>query len=151
MGAITWFVPGRPAGKGSLRAFTRKGGGVGLEEGNAKKVRPWMHAVASGALEAGVRCLDDGAVGLVMFFRLARPKGHYGRGGNAEKLLPSAPASVTTKPDVDKMVRAVMDALTGVAYRDDCQVVRLDAMKRYADPGEPEGVQLTLTTAESVT
>jgi crossover junction endodeoxyribonuclease RusA len=41
----------------------------------------------------------------------------------------------TTPPDLDKVGRALMDALTGVVYRDDAQVIRLDAGKSYGDPG----------------
>jgi Holliday junction resolvase RusA-like endonuclease len=37
----------------------------------------------------------------------------------------------TTKPDLDKLARAVLDALTGVYYLDDAQVVSLDLQKAY--------------------
>jgi len=37
-----------------------------------------------------------------------------------------------TKPDVDNLGKIVCDALNGVAYRDDAQVVRLTVEKRYA-------------------
>jgi crossover junction endodeoxyribonuclease RusA len=145
MSVVSFFVPGKPAGKGSLRAFARADGGVGVEEGNADKVRPWMHAIAASALEAGVRVLEDGSVGLVLIFRRPRPKSHTGAKGN---LKPSAPSWPTTKPDIDKLARAVLDALTGVAYRDDSQVVRLEASKRFALSGEVEGVQIVMTRDE---
>jgi len=51
------------------------------------------------------------------------------------------PKTVTRKepfkrPDIDKLARAVLDALTGVAYEDDEQVVKLVASKEYTDnPG----------------
>jgi crossover junction endodeoxyribonuclease RusA len=39
-------------------------------------------------------------------------------------------------PDLDKLVRAVLDGLTAIAYRDDGQVVRLTAAKQYGvNPG----------------
>jgi Holliday junction resolvase RusA-like endonuclease len=38
-------------------------------------------------------------------------------------------------PDLDKLVRAVLDALTAVAYRDDGQVTRITATKEYGTPG----------------
>ena len=43
-------------------------------------------------------------------------------------------AEPTVPPDLDKLVRAVLDALTGVAYVDDSQVTSLKASKFYA-PG----------------
>jgi Holliday junction resolvase RusA-like endonuclease len=38
----------------------------------------------------------------------------------------------SVKPDIDKLVRAVSDALTGVAFHDDAQVVSVSAQKLYA-------------------
>jgi len=35
--------------------------------------------------------------------------------------------------DVDKLVRATGDALSGVVFEDDRQVVRIEAAKAYAD------------------
>jgi Holliday junction resolvase RusA-like endonuclease len=42
----------------------------------------------------------------------------------------------TTKPDVDNYAKAVMDALRGVAYKDDAQIVDLHSTKSFAD-GSP--------------
>ena len=51
------------------------------------------------------------------------------------------------KPDIDNLVKAVLDALNGIAYEDDAQIVSITAVKQYAkDPFveiriEPQGVQ----------
>ncbi len=37
----------------------------------------------------------------------------------------------SVKPDLDKLVRATLDALTGVIYQDDGQVVNIIASKVY--------------------
>lgn len=37
------------------------------------------------------------------------------------------------KPDMDNVVKVVCDALNGVAYRDDAQVVEIHARKLYGD------------------
>lgn len=39
----------------------------------------------------------------------------------------------TTKPDIDNVIKAVLDGLNGVAYADDSQVVALSASKCYSD------------------
>ena len=39
----------------------------------------------------------------------------------------------TTRPDVDKLIRAVLDALTGIVYADDSQVTAVSAAKLF-DP-----------------
>jgi Holliday junction resolvase RusA-like endonuclease len=45
----------------------------------------------------------------------------------------------TVPPDLDKLIRAVLDGLTGVAYKDDGQVVKITAVKIY---GQKLGVQI---------
>ena len=37
----------------------------------------------------------------------------------------------TVKPDLDNMVKSVLDALNGVVYEDDSQVVKCTSVKRY--------------------
>ena len=39
----------------------------------------------------------------------------------------------TVKPDLDNVVKAVLDALNGVAYVDDCQVVDSHGRKSYSE------------------
>lgn len=39
----------------------------------------------------------------------------------------------TKKPDIDNIVKAVLDALNEVAYRDDTQVVELQVRKQYSE------------------
>lgn len=38
----------------------------------------------------------------------------------------------TSKPDVDNLCKGVMDALNGIAYKDDTQVCYIQAQKQYA-------------------
>lgn len=40
---------------------------------------------------------------------------------------------MTVKPDLDKLCRTVLDALTGVAYKDDSQVIGIIANERYGE------------------
>lgn len=56
----------------------------------------------------------------------------------------------TTAPDIDKLTRACLDALTGTLYRDDKQVTRIEASKHYgvwesAWDGGPEETELSVT------
>lgn len=39
----------------------------------------------------------------------------------------------TKKPDADNILKLVADALNGVAYEDDAQVVRMEVSKEYTD------------------
>lgn len=51
----------------------------------------------------------------------------------------------TGKPDADNLAKAVLDALNGILYEDDSQVVMLAVTKRYAK-AEP-GTTVTLSPA----
>ncbi len=42
------------------------------------------------------------------------------------------------KPDIDNIVKVILDALNGIAYRDDTQVVSLSCQKRYAEESRVE-------------
>jgi len=56
------------------------------------------------------------------------------------KSAPHARVVPCIRPDIDKLARAVLDALTGVLYVDDCQVTRHpDVRKRY---GPEDGVRI---------
>jgi Holliday junction resolvase RusA-like endonuclease len=126
-------IPGVPIPQGSLRAFTRNGRAWASSDN--PRTRPWKAAVTAEAAlaveQAGFEtpAYDRRPVAVAITFALPRPKGHFGKKG----LLPSAPRSPAVMPDLDKLVRAVLDALTGIVWRDDAQVVAIEAYKRYSD------------------
>jgi len=89
-----------------------------------------------------------GAVRLDAEFVFARPKSHYGTGRNAGTLKASAPVYHTQKIDVDNGYKIILDALNGVIYKDDAQVIGGELLKRWGYAGEPDGIVLTLTELE---
>ena len=74
---------------------------------------------------------------VTLTFRMPRPKSHYWTGRRAHELRPDAPTWHTSRPDVDKLTRAVLDALSGVWWVDDSQVAMVTASKAYSDDGAP--------------
>ena len=44
----------------------------------------------------------------------------------------------TKKPDADNIAKAILDALNGLAYYDDAQVVHLEVQKRYSNEPRAE-------------
>lgn len=129
---IEFTVAGVPAPQGS-KTRTKWGG---VREDNPA-TRPWRQAVAWEAT-ATMRPLNmqplTGPLELQVLFVFPRPKHHYRTGRHAGMLKPSAPIYCTTKPDVDKLIRAVADGMSGIVYRDDCQLVRVRAVKCYGSP-----------------
>ena len=136
------WVPGKPATKGSKRAFvTRPKPGSGKQpravmvEDAKESLSAWMSKITTIASAAYDHPPHEGALAMTVTFHMPRPKGHYGTGRNADTLKPVAPTRPTGKPDLDKMLRAVKDALEGVVYRNDSQIVDVAARKVYGDPG----------------
>lgn len=76
---------------------------------------------------------------LLVTVRVARPAAHFGTGRNAGVVRAAAPLWPAVKPDVDNYVKTVLDALNGVAFRDDSQIVELSVRKVYARDGEAPG------------
>jgi Holliday junction resolvase RusA-like endonuclease len=133
---IRFEVAGKPVPRGSKRAFPvrRKDGslGVALSDTTGERGRLWMALVqeaARSALPADWRP-QRGPIRLFVYFRLRRPKVHYTPKGAVKR---SAPEHPTVKPDLTKLVRAIEDALTGIVWRDDSQIIYQTASKEYAD------------------
>lgn len=129
---IHFTVVGIAAPQGSKTAFRTKGGRIALVE-SSPNVKPYRASVASAAYAAGAKVLH-GPIFITVVFQFVRPKSHYTAKG---ALRDAAPRHVG-KPDIDKLCRAVLDALTGIAYADDSQVVALDASKVYGPTASTE-------------
>jgi len=145
-GSVTFTVAGDPVPQGSKQAYVVKGRAVVTERGRAT-LGPWRNQIAAAALELLEEPLA-GPVAVCLSFAFTRPKSHYRTGRYAGELLPAAPTRHSTRPDVDKLARAVLDALTGVAFRDDGQVSELFARKTFSGRS---GVTITIAPAEALT
>jgi crossover junction endodeoxyribonuclease RusA len=129
---FSFFVAGHPVAKGSLKAFiNRKNGRPILTHTNAAEQKAWASAIAFAAQKEGLKPAQGCAISLRLAFRMKRPKAHHNTKGEIrESMLNAQHAS---KPDIDKLIRMVMDSLTGIAYMDDSQVTCIEAEKTYAD------------------
>lgn len=131
---VSFWVPGVPQPQGSKRAFRNPhSGSINIVE-SSKKVAPWRTDVKEFARKAMTdRPLFIGAVSITVAFVMYRPT-------STPKTKPT-PAAIK-KPDLDKLQRAILDALKGTVYSDDSQVVTIHADKRIAELGEPTGAHI---------
>ena len=129
MSGLTVIVHHLPAPQGSKRHV---GGGRMIE--SSQQVAGYRDAVAAAALAArdGAPTLE-GPLTLTVTFTLPRPDGHYGTGRNAGRLLPSAPTHPSIHPDLDKLLRATLDALDEdtKTIRNDSRIVEITTRKVY--------------------
>lgn len=141
-GRIAIRVHGTPIPQGSKR-IVRRGRGkterTFLLDNNEDKLHPWRDHVRTATADA-CRYHDTitGPVRVWLHFAFQRPTSHYRTGRNAHILKDNAPTYPgRTCGDIDKLTRAVLDALTDAeVWVDDSQVVDVRARKFYA--GEHE-------------
>jgi len=112
-----FHVNGLPVPQGSMKVIN---GRVLHSQGSALAV--WRSTIAWEATLAGCKP-EEGAMKVTLIFVMPRPK-------TVKRAEPSV------APDLDKLTRAALDALTSVAYVDDGQVTELHARKIYGNiPG----------------
>ena len=130
-------VLGTPVPQGSMVA-TKTGK---LYHQNSAKLKSWrLDIMQSFASELPSDWDKNGAVQVNCDFVFDRPKNHMG----AKGVRPSAPMCKMTKPDIDKLLRAVLDALTGVVMLDDSQVVYVSSTKRFCSSQETPFTTITV-------
>lgn len=120
MKAFRLKVLGQPQPKGSTKAVPARGQRFAYTINANKKTQPWELTIRMMAKqiwhEAPMICACD----IRLWFFFQKPKSinrsHH-----------------TVKPDIDKLARCVLDALTGVVFKDDSLVVNLGVKKQYGD------------------
>lgn len=118
MAQIVFTVHGTPLPQGSTVATSR---GKVRHHGHAK-LTAWRQAIGWAARTAMTTQPLSGPVIVSLVFQFE---------GDSKRPM-------TKRPDVDKLGRAVLDALTGIVWRDDCQVVGLQSVKGYGHDSRVE-------------
>lgn len=133
----TAFVPGAPAPQGSMKGVVINGRARVVPDN--KKTGPWRGHIQSHLIPViGPSVVYPcGGVHVAALFVMPR------RAAEPKRVTPPH----VRKPDLDKLVRAVLDAITGLIVADDSQVTRIEAHKRTAAIGEQPGLHLTWSTA----
>jgi Holliday junction resolvase RusA-like endonuclease len=117
------FVQGKPA----AQPRTRKGKYGNIYNPNTADT--WKETIQVKFLAAGRKDTIPGPVTLSTDFFFYAP----------EKRHKAAPHTI--KPDIDNLVKSVMDALKGIGvYKDDCQVYAKFARKYWTNKKEDEGM-----------
>ena len=136
---VRFTVLGSPVPQGSM--YSPKGTTKMLhsKRGKGRTVESWRKDAKWEALQAMKRRkLIDGPVSVRVVFYLTRPVSR----ANAE--FPDR------KPDLDKLERALGDALEGIVLTQDSRIVHWDARKLYADENPAGGVPCSAVTVTEV-
>ncbi len=135
MNSIYFQIPGDPYGKGRPRITTR--GGYARNY-TPEKTTDYENHVAACFIQARNKSkfkkIEAGKpveILIKAFFKIPKNTSKKKRKKMSDcKMLP------TKKPDADNIAKIILDALNGLAYNDDNQIVHLIVKKFYFD-GEP--------------
>ena len=142
---ISFSVAGIPKPQGSKHAFHHAKTGRVMMVESCAALKDWRASVAYHAASQYTGTPVKAPLSLTVTFFLPRPHNHYGTGRNASTVKKQAPVCPTKKSggDLDKLVRGICDALTGIIWEDDSQVVSIVARKCYAGARGP-GADITV-------
>lgn len=135
---MTVTVAGVPVTQGSMRAVPTGGGHSRVTHSNGTKIDIWRRSIVDAVhRQLGEEIsLLEGPVCLSAAFRLPRPASLPKR----RRTWPTGARS----GDVDKLLRCLGDAITGVLIDDDARIVDARVTKDWAGPGTQPGVVFTL-------
>ena len=134
------FVPGDPIPQGSkIPGITNKYGKprAFLYDQQGDKLKYWRKLIAKLTTWQMPKVWEkEGAFMINCIFFIKRPMNHKNKYNEVTEKYRNI-IYKKEKPDIDKLERAVFDALTGVAYGDDANVVSGFKAKFNADPHLP--------------
>lgn len=124
MQPVTLSIVGPPVGKGRPR-FSRRSG-VAFTPTPTRNAEAYVRLLATEAM-AGQPAIE-GPVDVKLAVICAVPKSWSKRRQAAALCNLTRPSG---RPDLDNVLKLLTDAMNGVVYRDDAQIVHLSASKRY--------------------
>ena len=141
---IHFFVAGDPIPQGSTRSFYIKKIDRVVTTHTNRNTEQWRHRIATEAQKANESrergfFIDDRKYGydILLHFHFSKPqsmsKKHWIH---------------TKRPDLDKLVRAALDGITGVLIPDDAQVTSITASKDYCQNGTVPGLHISVRRLE---
>lgn len=130
MNSVTFHVPGKPQGKARARTVHNKNIGHSVSYTPEKDLL-YENLIKAMYINAakGTKFDKEIPVALRIVARFEPPKSASKK--KTQQML-AGEIPVLKKPDMDNIVKVVADALNGVAYRDDTQIVFVAAKKTYS-------------------
>lgn len=131
--SVSFEIPGKPYPLKRPRRASYGGMFDPKENVEAKKL---VAQIARMAIKTPI----EGPIRLAATFLFERPASHYGK-----TLKASAPIHHTQRPDVDNLIKTLLDGLNGIAWLDDAQVVEVSGLKMWHGNAPMTAVTITYT------
>lgn len=135
---LHFHIAGIPKAQPRVKAF-RRGRFAGVyDPGTADN---WKLMIRAEAKRSWSGVVSHDPIRMRVWFFMPRPKSHFAKDGSRKA---KTPHFHTSKPDLDNLVKAVMDAINdcGNIWHDDSQVVDLEISKRYCEKQAGVTVQI---------
>ena len=121
---VHFIIKGRPVGKGRPRMHRRTGKAYTPEttKKEENRIRRIYHKEVNHYFESYVKMT------IISYYPVAK--------SNTKKIKEQKLKNIirpNTKPDIDNVIKLVADSLNDLAYKDDTQIVELNAVKYYSD------------------
>lgn len=110
-----------------------------MVDNNAHALKAWRDLIGMEARKTGAKPIVGVPVELEVRFVFPRP----GR--------PKCGAAPCVAPDVDKLLRAVGDALKGILIHDDALITDMIGRKRFGPPGQSGGTGMAVVMVRPAT
>lgn len=170
---IRFSVRGLPIPQGSTKGFYNAATQHVHITTDNDKLKSWRNLVTTVLQDKAPEVLWDVPVSVGLLFRLPMPKGKtngpcrcshlpsFHRKVDGKRMQCRGPQKrddcpcpeyllarpwPSSKPDLDKLIRAIGDALTGTVLQDDSRIVAVQAWKEYGVPGV-EGIVVKVGNA----
>jgi Holliday junction resolvase RusA-like endonuclease len=134
---VSFTVPGRPRAKARPWASSANGRAHVYTPKGTATYEATVRVAAHAAL--GDRPRIDGPVKIAICVRLEPPRS---TGKAARSRMLAGEQTPTKRPDLDNIVKGVLDGCNGIVFQDDCDIIKLEAEKMYHIT---EGVDVIVT------
>lgn len=123
-------IPGSPIGQGRPKFSTINGHAVAYDPEKSRNYKAYVKLLATQAMkEQGFEMIEGPcSLDILAFFEVPKSKSKKFK----ERAL-SGLEYPTKKPDIDNIIKAIQDALNGLAYKDDALIVKLGVVKLYSE------------------
>ena len=130
MQKLKFEVPGSPIGQGRPKFSTINGHAVAYDPEKSRNYKAYVKLLATQAMKEQGFTMIDGpcCLDIMAFFEVPKSKSKKFREAALNGL-----ERPTKKPDIDNIVKALQDALNGLAYKDDSSIVFLSVAKCYSE------------------
>ena len=130
MQKLMFEIPGSPIGQGRPKFSTINGHAKAYDPEKSRNYKAYVKMLATQAMKENDFEMITGPCAIQIFAFFDVPKSKSKKFKEAALEGKERP---TKKPDADNIVKAILDALNGLIYKDDSCIVDLHCIKYYSD------------------